>query len=776
LKLNQSELTYNLGYVLQKQGKLSAAISAYREAIQLSPGLTQARHALAILLGEQGRYQAAIDQFGQVIAQQPDAVRAYNNLACILVSQGQIESAIQAYRQAIELVPDWGIPYENLGKVLEADDPARAAASYRQAIALQPDLLSARYGLGRLMQQQGQLATSIEILNQLLALEPDYSAAHATLGLDYLALGQPASALAHFRQALWPQRPQISAFCDWAMTLQGSDELTLARQACGRFLAALLQPDRQPAARAKPPKRRTVLVMQAPGAQASVTQAPVAQAPVTQQLAQTYLKLGDLLLRYGGEAQIRQAEAYYQQALQLQPQVETYLKLGCCLVQQKRLNAAVMLYRLALADRPDARLNHSLDRILEQQRWPEALCHQQALTNGLGADADEPLTHNPPALAEAADLAAQRSACAGLNCPSCLQKLTERFERCYLGWGVYQVQGCRTRCRITAAPDQSVTEIRQGRAWMTPYQTPWMVANSTGVLTPDGLLLPDLCREYPGQLPDCLHQPLPTRLPQTEAAPIAGSVAVLTGLSGHNYFHWMVDILPRLDLLRQSVHLSEIDWFWINAPQAEFQQATLRALGIPSSKILPADQYPWIQAERLLAPVFPGSLGWVEPWALRFLRQQFLPLADAELPGHERIYISRRSAHHRRLLNEAAVLEVLEPLGFRVVELEQLSFAQQVSLFAQAKVILAPHGGGLTNIIFCAPETTVIEIFSPGYIRQYYWAMSHHLGLNHYFVTGAAPSCPPIHQLMYPSALIEDIWLDLNALNHALKEVGLIPP
>ena len=289
-------------------------------------------------------------------------------------------------------------------------------------------------------------------------------------------------------------------------------------------------------------------------------QKPHSSAQIAGQLAQTYSRLGDLLMRYGGASQIQQAEVYYQQALRLQPQMQPhtdlYLKLGECLVKQDRLDAALMLYRLALVDCPDPRLDHSLGEILEQQstngretsaqvtaphvftltrRW----CEQKSSTYISGhtptyipIDAD----CQPDSQIEAAAAELTPNSCAGLNCQPCLQKLAHRFERRHLGWGVYQVQASHLDLQ---PPNYFVAEIPQGQAWMTPYQTPWMVANSAGVLTADCLLLQDLCREYPGQLPDCPHRSLPVRLPQTCPEPVAGSTAVLTGLSGHNYFHWM---------------------------------------------------------------------------------------------------------------------------------------------------------------------------------------------------------------------------------------------
>ncbi|MCU0568808.1 MAG: glycosyltransferase family 61 protein, partial [Oculatellaceae cyanobacterium Prado106] len=233
------------------------------------------------------------------------------------------------------------------------------------------------------------------------------------------------------------------------------------------------------------------------------------------------------------------------------------------------------------------------------------------------------------------------------------------------------------------------------------------------------------------------------------------------------------------EILRQSHwDWDAIDWFWINDDHRRFQQQTLQALGIPQDKILSSDRHPNIQAEQLIVPSFPGHLGWLEPWALHFLRQSFLPLGkaraqQAKKPLPRRLYISRDQAHHRRVLNEAAVIAQLEPFGFVPVQLEALDFLDQVALFSQAEVIIAPHGGGLTNTLFCAPGTTVIELVSPQYIRHYYWVISHLLGLNHYYVTSDEFNCFPLRQLMYPSPLTEDIWISPETLSQILQRIDL---
>ncbi|MBF2048248.1 MAG: DUF563 domain-containing protein [Elainella sp. C42_A2020_010] len=836
MKLHLSELYYNLGHILHQQNDLAGAVAAYQQAICLNSAFAQAHHSLAVVLSEQGRYEAAIQHYKQVTALQPDAVKAYNNIGCILVQQGKWHEALLVYHQAISLKPDWAVLYCNLGRAVESNDPVAAVAAYRQASDLQPDLITAHYNLGQALQKQEQHQAAIAAFERVLAMDASDAAAHTGCGLSYLALGHWQQALYHFQQALLPQQSYIAAFCDWADQLPEADpdELVLARKACSQFLQALLQP--QSSLPTLKLGRASLILAD----RSSTNQ----YADWQQLLSQTYWHLGNLLMRYGGDNQYRQAEHYYQQALQLQPRdIELSLQLIECLVKQKRWNAALLVSHWALMLSPERAVYQKLGNLLEQQqRWQEAIFYYcQALKSkqrrslstasisvdssfelnslnrqsspiesvqgiykltldwinhvqshsyiSLEPDADHQLIRKPTDFSQSLSSASSlscciknssniHSECGGLNCQRCLQEIESQFQLVHLGQRVYT---CEARTLHVQLPSYFVAEVMQGYTWISPYVNAWMVTNATAVFTPDRYLLADVSREYPGQLPTC-SQPYSSfdRVLQpkafSEAEHIRGRVAVLAGLSGHNYFHWMVDVLPRIELLqRGGVDLTDVDWFWLNQPQSQFQRETLQILGIPSTKVLASDRHPHIQAD-LIVPAFPGHLGWIEPWVLAFLRQTFLPIAAAMVPRqplHQRIYISRNKAHHRRLLNEAAVLDCLKPLGFVAVELESLSFFEQIALFAHAEVIIAPHGGGLTNTLFCQPGTCVVELFAPHYIRHYYWVISHQLGLRHWFIKGKEFICSPVHRLMYPSPLMDDIWLDLDALQAALRQIGL---
>jgi hypothetical protein len=77
-------------------------------------------------------------------------------------------------------------------------------------------------------------------------------------------------------------------------------------------------------------------------------------------------------------------------------------------------------------------------------------------------------------------------------------------------------------------------------------------------------------------------------------------------------------------------------------------------------------------------------------------------------------------------------------------------------------------------LIFCSPNTTVVELVSPYYIRHYYWVISRLLSLKHYFLVGEKLPCDLTRELMYQNPLIEDIWVNLDALTYMLEALNLV--
>ncbi len=90
-----------------------------------------------------------------------------------------------------------------------------------------------------------------------------------------------------------------------------------------------------------------------------------------------------------------------------------------------------------------------------------------------------------------------------------------------------------------------------------------------------------------------------------------------------------------------------------------------------------------------------------------------------------------------KIANQPAIEALLRPHGFDVITLETMPVQAHIGLFATADFVVAAHGAGLANLLFCQPGTRVLELMPDREFRPRYWLMAEKLGLNY----GVLP-CP----------------------------------
>ncbi|NEQ41062.1 MAG: DUF563 domain-containing protein [Okeania sp. SIO3I5] len=873
---------YNLGIIFHHQENLLAASSHYQQAIAYYPKDIQAYYNFAIVLEQQGLLKQAIYNYQKVINLWENStaniliqIQAYQNWSGILVKEGRYQEAIEILEQAITKKPDDATLYKDLGKAfLEAGKVQKAIANYQQALALNPGLILGRYHLGKAYQKEGLHLKAIVHFQEVIKQQPENISVYSDCGFSFLELGKVEAAIPYLQKII-SNNPFVESYCKQTDLLTGLDDLEKARIACGQFLRRLQKLD--------------------------INQ-KLDLAGLRKKLSLIYLYLGNVLFEYGEYSQAEnyyKKGLEFQQFnvdlyLRLGDSLAKQKRFNTAIIIY-RLGLAVepdnYLLKQALEKVLAARNNFSevsnaegIKSIFNLELEAESLSTTVELgdeDNLLGIespskfirrlnnDVFNPKTGNfggkntiyfltpnsqddTPKFSkklEGSNDTIPETECQGLNCKSCLKRIFKELKTIHLGNGIhtFSISEIETYKNISSVDFPEIPkffiEVENGRAWIVPQKNNWMVCNAIAIINDNNQLLAEVSREYPGQLPGCEKYDVKNhRFFTTEKLPpleqINGTVAVLSGLSGNVYFHWMVDILPRIEILRRNgINLEQIDWFLINSIQQPFQKETLRILGIPEEKILESDRHPYIQAKKLIVPSFSGHLGWLERFALEFHRQTFFnekgevekSRKEGNLPGTSgkreqefksstetssvvpfqeeyesssdnfllpslkddlvlgeklnnqvasadmaRIYITRNKAKHRRVINEEEIVDLLSQYGFITIELETLSVVEQVRLFANAKVIVSPHGSGLTNIMFCQPGTTVIELVSPNYIRHYYWVISQQLGLKYYYLMGDEYSYYPLRQIMYPNPLTEDITINLGKLEKMLSQASII--
>lgn len=92
------------------------------------------------------------------------------------------------------------------------------------------------------------------------------------------------------------------------------------------------------------------------------------------------------------------------------------------------------------------------------------------------------------------------------------------------------------------------------------------------------------------------------------------------------------------------------------------------------------------------------------------------------------IYVSRLDAAARRMRNEDRLIAALEARGVEIFVSSGKSYAEQVLSFSEARIVIGPHGAGLTNIGFAPAGALVVEIFNHSFVMPHFARMAALLG------------------------------------------------
>ena len=254
---------------------------------------------------------------------------------------------------------------------------------------------------------------------------------------------------------------------------------------------------------------------------------------------------------------------------------------------------------------------------------------------------------------------------------------------------------------------------------------------------------------------------------------VSGTVCSLLsggGTAVGNYYHWLLDSLPRLHLVEEAGLWDEIDYFLIYNREQHFVMETLLALGIRNEQIIDLQTTTHLHAQRLLLTSPVRGTGHHAPrWVGEFMKDAFRPLAaTAARATHfsPLVYVSRRDAAFRRVRNEAEVEDLLAEYGFESYALTELSFREKAALFSGARAVVGPVGAGLANILFCAEGTPLIELLPRNLVVPDYLDLTARLGMPHYPII-CAPDAASGQRATADRQ--DDLTVDLKALRQTVE-------
>jgi glycosyl transferase family 61 len=205
-----------------------------------------------------------------------------------------------------------------------------------------------------------------------------------------------------------------------------------------------------------------------------------------------------------------------------------------------------------------------------------------------------------------------------------------------------------------------------------------------------------------------------------------------------NYYHWLIDELPRLLSVEKCPELSEspilVD-FHADAWQVEL----LDRLGIDGSRLHRVEFRQAVRFDRLIVPSRLSTKMVAHPDAVRFMRDRVVPHADAMSPQPgKRLYVTRGSNNVRTssLVNERSVIDKFKKANFRFVDPGKLKIREQIDLFADAEVIAGPGGAGMANALFAPRKAKILELSSASMLCETFGSITSILGQEHWWCAG----------------------------------------
>ena len=204
------------------------------------------------------------------------------------------------------------------------------------------------------------------------------------------------------------------------------------------------------------------------------------------------------------------------------------------------------------------------------------------------------------------------------------------------------------------------------------------------------------------------------------------------------YFHWLTDVLTRLELINQ---------YWNQYPvllpeqfkSISYITDSLDILGVTYAYIPESGR---CQIHELLLTSYTAPTGNYNNELLNNLAMRFRKWAlknslssSNKYQKKRRIYISREFTYRRKILNEAEIVPILKEYGFEIVYAESMSLREQINLFHSASIVVGLHGAGLTNMLFMSSGSSVIEIRRSGDLHNNcFYSMASELKHNYYYL------------------------------------------
>ncbi len=199
----------------------------------------------------------------------------------------------------------------------------------------------------------------------------------------------------------------------------------------------------------------------------------------------------------------------------------------------------------------------------------------------------------------------------------------------------------------------------------------------------------------------------------------------LVTLSAEGFFHFLHELIPKVFFLKSLLH--KVDRIFVNGQADSWQQKWFEYAGVPIEKIIWMSGLSHYHCQQI---IFTSSLvSDVQPnkWSIDAIKKTFNVKHSGKCDRW--IWASRADANTRQLQWEQEILNHFPK--FEAVCFSQLSPTEAINLCSNCQVFAGPHGAAFANLVFCPPQTSVIEFLPPNKDKPEYRRLAEICDLKH---------------------------------------------
>lgn len=193
------------------------------------------------------------------------------------------------------------------------------------------------------------------------------------------------------------------------------------------------------------------------------------------------------------------------------------------------------------------------------------------------------------------------------------------------------------------------------------------------------------------------------------------AIYLITPEAKGNYYHWMIDLLPRLLIIKKS-NLSDFSErsVILHFPPKPYEAETLDLLNISGENVVRTQPFELVVVKDLVVANYYSNERNFPKWKKELLKEfkEIVTTTNSSGTEYKKVYLYRGNQKVRRLIQEEDLVKILRGRGFKVVDPQKLRLVEQIQILKQARIVVSIHGAALTNIIFCEKGSSVIELRS----------------------------------------------------------------